>query len=212
MKIGIIGAGNIGSNVARLFVESGNEVVISNSRGPETLQNLVAELGHRAKAVHIDDAAKFGDVVFVSIPFGKFKQLPAEAFAGKIVIDSNNYYPSRDGNFSEIDQGKITSSELLAAHLRGARVVKAFNTIRSEHLKSQGGINLSREDRRAIFIAGDDLKAKQIVSKLIDEIGFSAVDTGSLREGGKTQEPGSVIYDKTLTANEAESLLQKKAR
>jgi 8-hydroxy-5-deazaflavin:NADPH oxidoreductase len=212
MKIGIIGAGNIGSNVARLFVESGNEVVISNSRGPETLQNLVAELGHRAKAVHIDDAAKFGDVVFVSIPFGKFKQLPAEAFAGKIVIDSNNYYPSRDGNVSEIDQGKITSSELLAAHLRGARVVKAFNTIRSEHLKSQGGINLSREDRRAIFIAGDDLKAKQIVSKLIDEIGFSAVDTGSLREGGKTQEPGSVIYDKTLTANEAESLLQKKAR
>jgi 8-hydroxy-5-deazaflavin:NADPH oxidoreductase len=212
MKIGIIGAGNIGSNVARLFVESGNEVVISNSRGPETLQNLVAELGHRAKAVHIDDAAKFGDVVFVSIPFGKYKQLPAEAFAGKIVIDSNNYYPSRDGNVSEIDQGKITSSELLAAHLRGARVVKAFNTIRSEHLKSQGGINLSHEDRRAIFIAGDDLKAKQIVSKLIDQIGFSAIDTGSLREGGKTQEPGSVIYDKTLTAKEAESLLQKKTR
>ena len=107
MKIGIIGAGNIGANAARLFVQSGNKVAISNSRGPETLQNLVKELGDRAKAVTVQEATKFGEIVFISIPFGKYKELPADAFVGKIVIDSNNYYPERDGNFSELDQGSL---------------------------------------------------------------------------------------------------------
>lgn len=211
MKIGIIGAGNIGANAARLFVQSGNEVAISNSRGPETLQNLVKELGDRAKAVTVQEAAKFGEIAFISIPFGKYKDLPADSFAGKIVIDSNNYYPERDGNFSEMDQGKTTSSELLAAHLKGAKVVKAFNTIWYEHLKSQGNVDLPPSDRRAIFISGDDPEAKRTVSKLIDEIGFTAMDMGSLHES-KDQEPGSTVYNKNITAKETQSLLQRKNR
>jgi 8-hydroxy-5-deazaflavin:NADPH oxidoreductase len=209
MKIGIIGAGSIGSNAARLFIQAGHEVAISNSRGPETLQSLVKEFGNRAKATTVTNTAKFGEIILISIPFGKHKELPADAFVGKIVIDSNNYYPERDGNFSEIDQGKITSSELLAAHLKGARIVKAFNTIWFEHLKSQGNINLPREDRRAIFIAGNDSNAKQTVSKLIDEIGFSAVDTGSLSDS-KIQQPGAAIYNRNITAKEAELLLKTK--
>jgi predicted dinucleotide-binding enzyme len=207
MKIGIIGAGNIGATAAKLFVQAGHEVAISNSRGPESLKGLVAELGNKAKAVSIEEAARFGDVVLVSIPFGKYKSLPADALKGKIVVDANNYYPSRDGNFSELDQGKTTSSELLAQHLPGARIVKAFNTIQFGHLKSQGNTRLPVEDRRAIFIAVDDAEAKQIVWRLIEEIGFAPVDTGSLHEGGKIQQPGSPIYDKELTANQAQLVL-----
>jgi 8-hydroxy-5-deazaflavin:NADPH oxidoreductase len=207
MKIGIIGAGKIGATTAKLFVEAGHDVAISNSRGPESLKGLVAELGNKAKAVTVEEAAKFGDVVLVSIPFGKYKSLPADAFNGKIVIDSNNYYPSRDGNFPELDQGKTTSSELLASHLPGARVVKAFNTIWFEHLMSQGNTNLPIEDRRAIFTAVDDAEAKKIVWKLIEEIGFAPVDTGSLHEGGKIQQPGTSIYNKELTAQQAQLVL-----
>ncbi len=210
MKIGIIGAGKIGANAAKLFIDAGNEVVISNSRGPETLQDLISELGDRAKAVTAENAAQFGEVILVSIPFGKYKHLPAELLEGKIVIDTNNYYPQRDGNFFELDQKNTTSSEMLAEHLKGARIVKGFNTIWYEHLRTQGNSNLLREDRRAIFIAGDDPSAKQVVSKLIDDIGFAAVDTGNLHEGGKSQEPGSAIYNNSLTAKEAEELLQKK--
>lgn len=207
MKIGIIGAGSIGATAAKLFVQAGHEVAISNSRGPESLKGLVAELGNKAKAVSVEDAAKFGDVILVSIPFGKYKSLPADVFNGKIVIDSNNYYPDRDGNFSKLDQGKTTSTELLAEHLHGARIVKAFNTIWFEHLKSQGNTNLPVEDRRAIFFAGDDAEANHVVSKLIEEIGFAAVDTGSLHEGGKIQQPGSPIYNKELTAQQAQLVL-----
>jgi 8-hydroxy-5-deazaflavin:NADPH oxidoreductase len=207
MKIGIIGAGKIGATAAKLFVDAGHDVAISNSRGPESLKGLVAELGNKAKAVTVEEAAKFGDVILISIPFGKYKSLPPDAFNGKIVIDSNNYYPSRDGNFPELDQGKTTSSELLASHLRGARVVKAFNTIWFEHLKSQGNTNLPIENRRAIFTAVDDAEAKKIVWKLIEEIGFAPVDTGSLHEGGKIQQPGTPIYNKELTAQQAQLVL-----
>src|SRR5262245_38668002 len=165
MKIGIIGAGNIGGTAAKLFAEAGHEVAISNSRGPETLQDLVAELGNRARAVSIENAAKFGEVILISIPFGKYKTLPAHAFDRKIVIDANNYYPNRDSHINELDQEKTTSSELLAAHLKGAHIIKAFNTMQSGYLRTQGDINLPHEDRRAIFIAGNDSNAKQVVSK-----------------------------------------------
>lgn len=207
MRIGIIGAGKIGATAAALLVKSGHEVAISNSRGPDTLRGLVSELGPRAKAVTVEEAARFGDVVLISIQFGRYKGLPPQPFEGKIVIDANNYYPNRDGNFPEIDQGKITSSELIASHLRGAKVIKAFNTIWYEHLKAQGDPNLPREKRRAIFVAGDDPEAKRIVSDLIEEIGFAAVDTGNLRDGGKRQQPGTAIYNKDLTSREAEALL-----
>jgi len=207
MKIGIIGAGNIGTNAAKLFVKAGHEIVIANSRGAETLKDLVAELGENARAVSVAEAAKFGEIVFISIPFGKYKTLPADVFDGKIVVDSNNYYPDRDGGYAELDDNKTTSSELLAEHLRGARIVKGFNTIQFEHLKTQGDTNKPTEERRAIFIAGDDAEAKKTVTRLIDEIGFAAVDTGSLRDGGLTQEPGTAVYNRELTASDAQAML-----
>lgn len=207
MKIGIIGAGNIGANAAKLFIKAGHEVAVANSRGPQTLVDLVAELGGKAKAATVEEAAGFGDVVLVSIPLGKYKELPPESFQGKIVIDSNNYYPGRDGNLAELDDGQTTSSELLAAHLRGARIVKGFNTIWFEHLKTQGDTSLPLEERRVIFIAGDDSEAKEIVAKLIEEIGFAAVDTGFLGEGGRRQQPGTPVYNKTLNARQATEIL-----
>ena len=207
MKIGIIGAGNIGANAAKLFVKAGHEIAIANSRGAETLKDTVAEIGGNAQAVSIEEAAQFGEIVFVSIPFGKYKTLPANVFDGKIVVDSNNYYPDRDGNFAELDDNKTTSSELLAEHLRGARIVKGFNTIWFEHLKTQGDTNLPTEERRAIFIAGDDAEAKKTVARLIEEIGFAAVDTGDLRDGGLTQQPDTAIYNRNLTGSEAQAVL-----
>ena len=207
MKIGIIGAGHIGANAAKLFANAGHKIAIANSRGAETLKDLVAELGENAHAVSAEEAAKFGEIVFVSIPFGKYETLPADAFAGKIVIDSNNYYPDRDGNFAELDEDKTTSSEMLAEHLKGAKIVKGFNTIWFEHLKTQGDTNLPLEERRAIFIAGDDQEAKETVAKLIEEIGFAAYDTGTLRFGGKTQQPGTAVYNRNLTLSEAGAIL-----
>jgi predicted dinucleotide-binding enzyme len=207
MKIGIVGAGNIGANAAKLIIKAGHQIAIANSRGAETLIDLVAELGENAQAVSIEEAAKFGEIVFISIPFGKYMTLPADAFDGKIVVDSNNYYPDRDGNFAELDDNKTTSSEMLAEHLRGARIVKGFNTIWFEHLRTQGDLNLSTEERRAIFIAGDDAEAKKTVARLIEEIGFAAVDTGNLRDGGATQEPETAIYNRNLTAGEAQAIL-----
>ena len=207
MKIGIIGAGNIGGNAAKLFAKAGHEIAIANSRGPETLTDLVNEIGNNAKAVTVDEAAKFGEIVFVSIPLGKINELPTDGFDGKIVIDSNNYYPDRDGQIAELDSDEKTSSELLAEHLKGARIVKAFNTIWFEHLKTLGNKDLPLENRRVIFVAGDDADAKKTVSTLIEEIGFAAYDTGSLREGGKNQSPGTAIYNQNITLSEAPAIL-----
>jgi hypothetical protein len=205
MKIGIIGAGYIGSTAAKLFVRAGHEVAISNSRGAETLADVAAETG--ATAMNTEDAASFGEVVLVAIPLGKYQTLPAEEFAGKIVIDANNYYPERDGNIKELDENSMTSSELVAVHLKDSRIVKAFNTIYYEHLAKQGDTNLPLEDRRAIFVASDDAEAKKKVSALIEEIGFAPFDTGNLRDGGLTQEPGTAVYNNELTANDAHALL-----
>lgn len=211
MKIGVIGAGHIGGTAAKLFVEAGHEIAIANSRGPETLKDLVARIGDGAKAVTVDEAASFGDIVFVSIPFGKYKELPADAFQGKIVIDSNNYYPDRDGHYKELDEDDTTSTEMLANHLNGARIVKAFNTIWFEHLRTQGNKNAPVDERRAIFVAGDDEEGKSIVSKLIEDIGFAPIDTGDLADGGRAQQPGSGIYNQNLTGSEAVAILQSES-
>ena len=207
MKIGIIGAGHIGANAARLFVRAGHQVAISNSRGPQTLETLVEELGDNATAVSVEQARDFGDVVFISIPLGKYNELPVDAWEDKVVIYSNNYYPERDGNIEQLDSGETTSSEMLLRHLPGARLVKGFNTIWFEHLKSQGNSDLPLEERRAIFIASDDSEAKAVVAQLIEDIGFAAVDTGFLADGGRSQQPGTAIYNKELTAAEAAKAL-----
>ena len=207
MKIGIVGAGNIGSAVAELFTKADHEVVISNSRGPQTLDDLVEKLGDNASAGTVEQARDFGDVVVVTIPLKAITALPANGWENKLVIDTNNYYPDRDGKIADLDSGATTSSELLENQLPGARIVKGFNTIWSEHLKTQGDKDLPLDERRAIFIAGDDSGAKETVAKLIEDIGYAAIDTGFLAEGGKSQQPGSPVYNKELTAAEAAKVL-----
>jgi predicted dinucleotide-binding enzyme len=199
MNIGIIGSGNIGATAARLFITAGHSVAISNSRGPETLQSLVAELGAQAHAATVEDAAKFGELVLIAIPFLNYRTLPPAAFSGKIVIDAENYSPQRDGNIPELDADRTTSSELLAVHLPEARVIKAFNTIPSQDLATEGNTSLPMDERRAIFVAGDDAEAKRLVMNLIEQIGFGAVDTGTLAAGGRRQQPGTEIYGRDVT-------------
>ena len=202
MNVGVIGSGNIGANAARLFAQAGHEVAISNSRGPDSLQNLVADIGPNVRAATVEEATDFGEVVLLAIPFFAYETIPAESLVGKVVIDATNYYEGRDG---QIDFGGLTSSELLARHLPDARLVKAFNTMYYETLASEGRTS-EGEDRLVIFLAGDDDEAKAIVSELIEEIGFDTVDTGSLRDSGK-QEPGSPIYNEPMTADQAEQTL-----
>ena len=206
MRIGIIGAGRIGGTLARLLVQAGNKVAISNSRGPETLKDLIDELGDHAQAMTAAEAGAFGEVVVVAIPFGRYRELPVASLAAKIVVDGNNYYPQRDGQFEELDGGRLTSSELLQAHLSTSRVVKAFNTINYRVLASDGKPSASIEERLVIFVAGDDAEAKATVTRLIEEIGFAAMDTGSLREGGRRQQPGSPIYTKPMNTKQAREI------
>ena len=193
MNIGIIGSGNMGATAARLFITAGHSVALSNSRGPKNLQSLVVELGSQAHTATVEDAAKFGELVLIAIPFASYKTLPTAAFSGKTVIDAENYDPQRDGNIPELDAKQTTSSELLAAHLPEARVIKAFNTIPSQDLATEGNMSLPVDERRTILVAGDDAEAKRLVMTLIEQIGFGAVDTGTLADGGQQQQPGTEI-------------------
>ena len=210
MRIGIIGAGMIGGTAARLFALAGHDVAVSNSRGPASLAVLVDGINRdtgvpRVHAASVAEAADFGEVVLLAVPWRTPEALPpASAVAGKIVVDAMNAYRS-DGGF--FDLGDSTSSEETAKRLPGARLVKAFNTIYFEHLAGQGRTDVPIDDRRAIFVAGDDADAKRMVAALIEQLGFAAVDTGSLREGGRKQEPGTPIYNRTLTAREARQAL-----
>jgi predicted dinucleotide-binding enzyme len=184
--IGLIGAGHIGSQVARLSVASGHEVIVSNSRGPDTLTELVTELGPRARAGTVLDAARAGDIVVVSIPLKHYRSVPVEPLAGKIVIDTNNYYPQRDGHIAELDGESTTTSELLQAHLPTSKVVKAFNHIYASQLTTDGQPS-GTPNRRALVIAGDDPDAKATVARLIDQFGFDTVDAGPLAESWRIQ-------------------------
>lgn len=206
MRIGIIGSGRIGGTLARLLTEAGDQVMLANSRGPQTLAETVAELGPDASAGTVADAARYGDVVIVAIPFGRYGELPAEAFRGKTVIDTTNYYPERDDHIDSLDSGRDTSSRLIANYLEGANVVKAFNTIYFVHLGTQGRPGAG-EARRAIFVAGDDGDAVRQVCELVDRLGFAPVVTGRLTEGGQLQEPGTRLYNVDLDERQARELL-----
>lgn len=190
--IGFIGSGHIGGTLARLAVDQGYDVVVSNSRGPETLVGLVDELGDRARAGTADEAATEGDLVVVSIPFGRYAQVPVDSLAGKVVIDTNNYYPQRDGEFPAIDAHETTSAGLLQEHLPTSRVVKAFNQIRFSDLAEQG-TPVGTPDRRALAVAGDDADAKAQVAALVNSLGFDVVDAGPLAEGWR-YERGTPAY------------------
>ena len=198
--IGLIGAGHIGSQIGRLAVANGYNVVISNSRGPETLSGLVAELGPKARAGTAIEAARAGDVVVVTVPLKNYRAVPVEPLAGKVVIDTNNYYPQRDGHIPELDNESTTTSELLQAHLPTAKVVKAFNHIYAAQLTTDGKPAGSK-NRRALVIAGDDAGAQATVTRLLDQFGFDTVDAGPLKEGWRIQRdtPG---YGPRRTAEE----------
>ena len=191
--LGLVGSGNIGGTVARLAVAAGYDVVLSNSRGPSTLGDLVSELGPHARAASPAEAAAAGDLVLVSVPLRAYRDVPVAPLAGKVVMDTNNYYPQRDGHLAELDDGSRTGSELLAEHLGSAHVVKVFNNISFMHLSSLAR-PAGAADRSALAIAGDDAAAKATVTAFLDAIGYDAVDAGPLGEGGRRFQVGGRAY------------------
>jgi len=193
MKIGIIGAGNIGGNLTRRFQELGHKVFVANSRGPETLADLAAETG--ATAVTVEEAARRGDVVVVTIPQKNIPSLPRDLFAGVpdnvVVVDTGNYYPQqRDGRIAGIEDGTVESRWV--SQQLGRPVVKAFNNIYAEHLLKLGKPS-GTPGRIALPVAGDDERAKSVVLRLVDELGFDAVDAGELDDSWR-QQPGTPVY------------------
>ena len=184
--IGFIGSGHIGSTLARLAVAAGYDVVLSNSRGPETLADLVSDLGQRARAATAVGAASAGDVVVVTVPLRAVPDVPVEPLAGKVVIDTGNYYPDRDGVIAELENESTTTSELLQAHLPTAHVVKAFNNIFFKNL-AELARPTGDPQRSALPIAGDDTPAKKTAVTFLDQIGYDAYDSGPLAEGWRYQ-------------------------
>jgi 8-hydroxy-5-deazaflavin:NADPH oxidoreductase len=207
MRIGIIGSGNVGMAAARLFVDAGHDVAIANSRDPQTLTEAVGSLGEQAHAASPAQAAEFGEVVVVAIPFGRYRDLPAHELEGRIVADATNYYPARDGNIPVLDSDQMSSSQLLASRLDGASVVKVFNTMPAGTLASAGRPDAPMAERLAIFMASDDPEAKRVVSGLVDQLGFAPVDTGSLADS-RRQQPGAAVYGAELKQPEAEAALR----
>ncbi|MBO3735202.1 NADPH-dependent F420 reductase [Glycomyces niveus] len=184
--IGLIGSGHIGGTIARLAVGAGHEVVLSNRRGPDSLADLVAELGPKARAATPAEAAAAGDLVVVTVPLHAYKSVPVEELRGKVVIDTNNYYPQRDDTIAELEDESTTTSELLQAHLPESFVVKGFNNIYFKHIaelarpRGDGG-------RSVLAIAGDSEAAKLAVTDFLDSIGWDAYDVGPLAEGWRFQ-------------------------
>ncbi|MBQ3359644.1 MAG: NAD(P)-binding domain-containing protein [Microbacterium sp.] len=183
--IGIIGAGHIGAQVARAAVATGYDVVIANSRGPETLTDLIDELGPKAKAATAVEAGAEGDVVVVTVPLKAIGDVPVEPLAGKIVLDTNNYYFERDGHIDALDKGETTTSEIVQAHLPTSRIAKAFNHIMAADITSDG-TPAGTPNRRALATAGDD-EAVAFVTKFYDEIGFDTVNIGPLSESWRVE-------------------------
>ena len=190
--VGLIGSGNIGSTVARLAIAAGYNVVLSNSRGPDTLRDLVAELGPQARAAASGEAAAAGDIVVVTVPVKAYPGMPAVALAGKTIIDTGNYYPQRDGQVPELEAKSLTDSEFLLRYAPDASIVKGFNNIFFKHL-----LNLSRPagatDRSYLPIAGDNGASKSAVAGFLDSIGYGVIDAGPLAEGWR-QQPGTPVY------------------
>jgi len=197
--IGFIGSGKIGSAVARQAVAAGYDVVMSNSRGPETLVDLVAELGDRATAATKEEAAAQADLAVLTVPLHAYEQAPAGLLAGKTVIDTGNYYPERDGHIAALDDETTTTSELVQAHLSDSHVVKAFGNINDQHIP-QLARPAGAEDRSALAIAGDDDVAKQEVVNFLDAVGFDAHDAGPLSEGWRWQRD-TEAYGQVYTAD-----------
>ena len=202
--LGIIGAGHIGSQVARVAVANGYDVVIANSRGPETLADLVKELGPRAKAATAEDAAAAADVAVVTVPLRAIDALPAAELAGKIVLDTNNYYFERDGHIEALDKGETTTSELVQRALPDSKIAKAFNHIFAAEITTDGK-PAGAPNRRALATAGDDAEAVAFATRFYDEAGFDTVNVGPLSESWRVERdrPAYVVRQNAdeLTAN-----------
>ncbi|WP_410608276.1 NADPH-dependent F420 reductase [Amycolatopsis sp. lyj-109] len=205
MKIGIIGAGQIGGTLTALLVKAGHEVWLANTRGPESLTGLVAPLGEHAHAATVAEAARAAELVVVSVPVRAYQDLPADLLAGKVVIDTGNYDPERDGPIRPLDDELTTDTELLAAKLSRSQVVKMFNTIYYEHLRDHGQPTGS-PGRRALPMAGDDTEAKATVAAVVDQIGFDTVDIGSLDAGHRIGRR-SPAFDVRLDAGQVRAVL-----
>jgi predicted dinucleotide-binding enzyme len=192
--IGFIGSGHIGSQVARAAVAHGYDVVMSNSRGPETLSELVAELGEHARAATAQEAAEAADFAVVTVPFKAYQDVPVAPLAGKVVIDTNNYYWERDGHVAALDDGSATVSGLLQEHLPTSKVAKGFNHIPSADITSDGA-PAGTENRRALATSGDSDEAVAVVTRLYDELGFDTVNVGPLSESWRVErdQPAYVV-------------------
>ncbi|NGO11900.1 NAD(P)-binding domain-containing protein [Streptomyces sp. HC44] len=209
MRIGIIGAGRVGSTLATHLAGIGHEVAIANSRGPETLKDLVSRISGPIRAVTAEEAARFGQLVVVAIPYGRIDELPVAELRDKVVVDTCNYYPERDGHDPDLDEDRTTSSEKLRA-LTGADLIKAFNAIHWENLRDRGRPK-GDPHRLAIPLSGDDEEAKAVVAGLIRDIGFNPVDAGYLGRGGRRHQPGSAAFSAELSAAEMDALVHAAA-
>ncbi|GAB3073860.1 NADPH-dependent F420 reductase [Micromonospora schwarzwaldensis] len=190
MEIGIIGSGHIGGTLTRRLSSLGHDVAVINSRGPQSLTDLAAETG--ARAVSLEEAVQGAELVVIAIPLKAVPQLPASLFDGKLVVDANNYYPQRDGDVAELLDRSLSSSRWTADHLKGARVVKAFNNIQAAHLMDEGK-PAGAPGRIGLPVAGDDADAKRVVMGIVDELGFDPVDAGTLDESWR-QQPDTPVY------------------
>ncbi|MFJ2158063.1 NADPH-dependent F420 reductase [Streptomyces sp. NPDC087856] len=190
--LGLIGSGIIATALARRALDAGYDVVLSNSRGPETLSDLVAELGKGARAATPAEAARAGDIVVAAVPLHAYVQLPRPELDGKIVIDVMNYVPSRDGNIPELDTNELTSTGLLQRQLPESKVVKVFNSIPDRHLLALAR-TADAPDRSALPLAGNTSDAKKQVADLLNSFGFDAVDIGDLSESWRF-EPNTPLY------------------
>lgn len=205
MRIGFVGAGNIGTAIAKRLVALDHDVAMSNSRGPDTLAELVAELGPTAEAATTEDAIAFGDIVVVTIPLHAVATLPADQFAGKTVLDTCNYYEGRDGPIAPLDDGSLTPGQWVQQQLPDAQVVKAFNAIYAAHIVS-AALPAGDPKRRAIPIAGDSAEAKRQVSEVIDQIGFDPVDAGEM-SASRPFENGGELYGAEVGVAEVKAVL-----
>ncbi|MBB3159191.1 hypothetical protein FHS07_002909 [Microbacterium proteolyticum] len=205
--VGIIGAGHIGSALAKGFAKNGYDVVIANSRGPETLTGLVSSIGDNARAATAHDAAEAGDIVVVTVPLKAIAEVPVAPLAGKTVLDTNNYYFERDGQISELDEKKTTTSQMLQDHLPQSHVVKAFNHIMAADILTDGS-PAGSENRRALATSSDSDEAVALVTRVYDEFGFDTVNVGPLSESWRVErdQPAYVVRQN------AEELTQNLAR
>jgi predicted dinucleotide-binding enzyme len=204
MRIGIVGAGDLGKTLAELWSKAGHEVALVEAQASATSVEPVQRSGSSAKDMTIEEAARLGDVVVLAVPFVVDALPPSSSVAGKVVIDAMNAVTA---NGEDMDLDGRTSSEVVAQRFPDARIVKAFNTIEPDALRSEGRLSTPLERRFVVFLAGDDGRAKERVSTLIEEIGFTPIDTGMLAWGSRLQAPGSDIFNHLMLPAEAQRVL-----